>query len=212
MKFSFGAAFAAAALSVAVASPALARTAPVNGLFIQATTSTFIDIDLAGWASYGEFGADLNSTVFIDVAAGTEVIGFEYIGLSFATENGSWLRELTLSVNNSDASEFIDWRPSTVGASGSFGPESGAWAGATGAAGPFGAGAAFTAADGLLIVTVYESFDDPFGDGGATVDATISGGTLRILLAPIPEPSTYGMMALGLLAVGAAMRKRQQQA
>jgi hypothetical protein len=31
-----------------------------------------------------------------------------------------------------------------------------------------------------------------------------------VFLAPIPEPGTYGMMALGLLAVGATLRKRRQ--
>jgi len=41
-------------------------------------------------------------------------------------------------------------------------------------------------------------------------DAVIASGTMRVYLAsPIPEPGTYGMMALGLLAVGAVMRKRQ---
>lgn len=213
MKFSLGTALAAASLSLALASPALARTAPSNGTFVSATgAASSITLDMTGWTSYGEFGAETNTTIFLDVAPGTEIIGFEYNGLSFSTSGGSWLSEMVLSVNNSDATSWLDWAPSTTGAAGSFGPASGAWGGGTGAEGPFGAGSAFVAADGVVILTVYESFDDPFGDGGATLDATINGGTLTILLAPIPEPGTYGMMALGLLAVGAAMRKRQQQA
>jgi hypothetical protein len=98
-----------------------------------------------------------------------------------------------------------------VQSSGVFGPGNGSWNGAAGAAGPFGAGGEFTVGDdGQIWVTVYEGFDDPFGDTGAVLDTTITAGTLRVYVSAVPEPGTYGMMALGLLAVGAVMRKRQQ--
>jgi PEP-CTERM motif len=208
MKFSIGSALAAATLSLAISAPALAKDA----YSAPSTTigSSSIDINLAGWQSFGGFGRPTNSQVFLDVGAGSVITGFQYIGLSYNTENGSWLSELTLSVNNTDGSAFFDWAPSTTDSSGSFGPESGAWGGLTGGPGPFGAGGEFTVADGTLWITVYEGFDDPFGDTGLLADATITAGTLRVFLAPVPEPGTYGMMALGLLAVGAVMRKRQQ--
>jgi hypothetical protein len=210
MKFSVGSVLAAVALSAFVAAPAAART-PYSGS-VGAVGTTSIDIDLAGWATWGTFLVPgSNTEVFIDVGAGTAVTGFEYINLSFTTENGSWLSEFTLSVNNFDGSEFMDWSPSTVTDSGSFGPGSGTWSGGAGGPGAFGPGGSFVVADGTLWVTVYDSFDDPFGDTGLVRDALVSSGTLRVFLAPIPEPGTYGMMALGLLAIGAAMRQRQKQ-
>jgi hypothetical protein len=79
--------------------------------------------------------------------------------------------------------------------------------GASGSA-PFGdvpsAGAPFTTlADGQIWVTVYETWVD---DG---VNAQVSAGTLTVFYQPVPEPATYGLMALGLLAVGGAARRRR---
>lgn len=214
MKFSIGSVLAAAALTAFVAAPAAARTSVYTGGSVPAGTVTpnYIDIDLAGWQSFGGFGRPNNTRLDVGVGVGNTVLGFDFSNLVFSTENGSWMSELTLSVNSSDGTMYMDWSPSTDDQSGSFGPASGSWMGSVGAPGPFGEGGSFSAADGMLWITVYEGFDDPFGDTGLVRDATISAGTLRVYLAsPIPEPGTYGMMALGLLAVGALMRKRQQQ-
>ena len=209
MKFSIGSVLAAAALTALVAAPAAAKT-PYTGSVGAIGSTSFIDIDLTGWVTFGGFGRPNNTERFIDVGADTVITGFEYINLAFDTENGSFLNEFTLSVNNADASEFMDWSPSTFVGVGSFGPGSGSWGGPSGGEGPFGAGGTFAVADGILWVTVYEGFDDPGGDTGLVRDSLVSSGTLRVFLAPIPEPGTYGMMALGLLAIGAALRKRQQ--
>jgi hypothetical protein len=40
--------------------------------------------------------------------------------------------------------------------------------------------------------------------------STFGGGEVRGFLAPVPEPATYGLMALGLVAVGAAVARRHQ--
>jgi hypothetical protein len=210
MKFSTSLALATAALSLAVSAPALAKT-PYAGTGITATATSSIDINLAGWQTFGGFGRDNNTEAFIDIGAGTTVTGFEYIGLDFSTSGGSYLSEFTLSLNNATGDTFMDWRPSTLAASGRF-TGGGSWGGSSGQPGDFGPGAGFVVADGILWVTVYESFDDPNGDTGLVLDATVAAGTLRVFLAPIPEPGTYGMMALGLLAVGAAVRKRRQPA
>jgi hypothetical protein len=215
MTVSFRSALVCAGLGLLMSAPALARTTaamPSGVVAIPAGSASFIDINLAGWTSFGGFGVPNNTTVAFDIGAGTAVTGFIYTGVSVTTSNGSWLSELTLSVNPTNgnaATEYMDWAPSEVDDSGSA-THSGSWGGATGGPGPFGAGTSFTAADGLIFVTVYEGFDDPFGDTGAALDATISAGTMRVFLAPIPEPGTYGMMALGLLAVGATLRKRRQ--
>lgn len=215
MTVSFRSALVCASLGLVMSAPALARTTaamPAGVVAIPAGSASFIDINLAGWTSFGGFGAVGNTAVAFDIGAGSAVTGFTYTSVAITTSNSSWLSELTLSVNptNGDAAtEYMDWAPSLVDASGSA-TASGSWGGATGGPGPFGAGTSFTADDGLIFITVYEGFDDPFGDTGSVLDATITAGTMRVFLAPIPEPGTYGMMALGLLAVGAAMRKRQQ--
>jgi hypothetical protein len=49
---------------------------------------------------------------------------------------------------------------------------------------------------------------DYFNDTGR--DALVNAGTLTIFYAPIPEPGTYGLMALGLLGVAAAAARRRQ--
>jgi len=190
----------AAALAAAAAAPAYAGVA------------SSLVINLAGWQSFGEFGDPANTSAFFTLPAGTVVTGFDYTGLTFTSNGASWRSELVLSVNNftgapTSVDEYLDWSPSTLNSSGSFGPVSGSWGGPTGAEGPFGAGGVFTLGGGSdnLWVTVYESFgDDEFPD------AVITAGTMTIYYtAPIPEPATYGLMGLGLLAVGAVARSRK---
>lgn len=222
MRTTLASALGAAALALLVSTPAAARGTPMaDGSLTTAPIATaalgadFIDIDISGWRTFGGFGRAGNSSALVDVGAGTVVTGFDWINLSFTASGASTPIEFTLSVNRnipppSDTEGFIDWSPSTSNlAAGSYGPGSGSWGGGVGVPGNFGAGAAFAVDDGLMFVTVYESFDDPFGDTGLVLDATVATGTLRVFLAPIPEPGTYGLMALGLLAVGAAVRKRQ---
>lgn len=186
-------------------------TALAAALVLPAQAATLI-VPLAGWQSFGDFGDPLNTSALFTLPAGSTVTGFSYEGLVFTSNGFSWRRELVLSVNNytgqpTTIDEYLDWAPSTLGSPGTFGPISGSWNGLTGAQGPYGAGDVFTVGEGPdnLLVTVYESIpDDEFPD------AVITAGTLTIqFTAPIPEPATYGLMALGLLGVAAAARRRQ---
>ena len=196
-------------LFAGAATAALLATASVSA------RADFIDVDLTGWETYGDFFAvATNTNVFRSIGAGSEVTGSDYSNLSFTTSNGSWLQEFTISVNNSDASEWLDWAPSLVDDEGTFGPGSGSWGGLSGGPGiAFGEGAPFITADGDLFITVYESFDDPIsGDDGLLLDATVTSGNLRIFYTPaavVPEASTYAMMLIGLAGLGAVARRRK---
>jgi hypothetical protein len=178
---------------------------------VQPLSGPYIDVNLAGWTSFGDLTRPNNSQTFLNIVPGAMVTGFEFIGLSFSTENGSWLSELVLSVNSSDGSSWMDWSPSSVDDPGSESGLNGSFGGPVGAPGPFGEGGAFFADDGVLWVTVYDAFDDPAGDTGLLADAVISSGTLRIYVSAVPEPGSYGMMALGLIGIGAFVRRRQQR-
>ena len=54
-------------------------------------------------------------------------------------------------------------------------------------------------------VEFYESFNDP----EVNPDGIWNSGSLTLRVVPVPEPATYGMMALGLLAVGTLVRRRK---
>jgi hypothetical protein len=176
----------------------LRSTTPASASAVPATASTLV-VNLAGWEAWGGFGNAQNTEAFFNIGAGSQVLGFEWSGLVFTAEGSSYQEEFIISVNDIDGSEFMDVSPADgLSEPGTFGPSSGTW-GVDG----LSFGAPFTAADGVVWVTVYDYFND------ADRDAVVSAGTLTIFYAPIPEPGTYGLMALGLLGVAAVARRRK---
>ncbi len=171
----------------------------------SAVAQSTIDVDLAGWETYGEYGNANNSEELVNIGAGSTVTGFEWINLVFNTDNGSWQSELVLSVEDFDFAGFIEWRPSSVSGTGTYNG-SGAWGTGGGGGGPWGAGDPFITERGGVFASIYESFDDVDGD---TRDAWIVGGTLRIHYAPaaIPEPSALALLAMA--SVGLVARRRR---
>lgn len=188
----------------AIAGAALAALLSTMGMSAHAATT---DVNLAGWTAVGDFGAAGNTELTLNLGAGATITGFSYINLQFTTSGDSWQNELVISVNNSDASEFFDWAPSETAGPGTFGPASGSYGGPVGVEGPYGSSTGpFVLADGQAFITTYLSYDLP------PVGINISAGTLRIEYTPaavVPEPGTYGLMALGLLGVATIVRRRR---
>ncbi len=158
----------------------------------------FVLVNLAGFQSGGSFGSATNSQAFVSIEPGSTVTGWDFQNLSFTTSGESYLNEFVISVNNSAGTAYLDALPSDIAGGGTFGPASGSWGSALGGS----EGSPFVVADGVVWVTVYELFVD---DG---VNATVNAGSLRInFTSPIPEPGSYGLMAIGLLGVAVAVRK-----
>lgn len=179
-------------LAVAAAAPATADT---------------VDINLAGWQALGGVDNAGNSRQQINIGAASTVTGFEFIGLRFTAGADSWLQDLVLSLTvpgvNQSTSPFMDLAPAAAATAGVFGPANGSWA-APGTG--FSFGAPFALPSGQLLVTAYSSF---LALGGETISLTVDAGTLRVIFQPIPEPSTYALMALGLVGLGLWARRQQ---
>ena len=107
---------AAAALLAFGTSGLQAKTAGGGSPPVAGPTSFATDIDLAGWQTFAGFNNPLNTQVFLNFPAGTDVLDFEFIGVTFTTENGSFGEELVLSVNSSDGSAWLDWAPDSTAA------------------------------------------------------------------------------------------------
>jgi hypothetical protein len=193
----------------------LARTLAAGALALacatqaQATSLNAL-VDLAGWNASGNLGFGTSQTLNLGTGVTEPLIlvtGFRIDNLTFTAAADSWLVDLSLQVtipNPSSGSPYMELIPTLQEGGGSAGPLSGAWD--DGELG-FSNGAPFSIATtpGSLLVTAFSNY---VASPGETLDLRIQSGTLTVIYQPVPEPGSYLMFTLGLLAVGGLMRAR----
>jgi hypothetical protein len=158
--------------------------------------------DVAGIDSHDVRDASGNATFSRFVGAGAYITGFSW-NVNVTAFDPSWLTELTVDFTN------------TLGEGGEFSPTPDAYESGTqsfsGSIDLVNSGLGFRlGGDGQLHLQFHDSYDDLIG----AADGRWNSGTLTFeYTAAVPEPSTYAMLALGLLAVaGMRLRGRRQSA
>jgi hypothetical protein len=166
-----------------------------------APSSTDLVVDLAGINSYDQQGATLNTVLALDALPGGTV---DLVAWSFSlgTVGLSWLSEAAVRITNSDGVgvAFIPGDGDDLSGVRAY----------AGGGSLLAEGVSFSVlADGKLYVEFYETWDDAAG----AADAVYQSGslTLAAVAAAVPEPAAFGLMALGLLGVAGAARRRRSR-
>lgn len=164
-------------------------------------SATEIVFDVSGIASNEGFGNPLNEVFLLDVGANSTVVSAGW-DVNITATSPSWLSEMRVDFTDTDLLGGVSL---SVGAGQNTGGTQSFSSGGQLLLADFGLEFA-VGGDGLLRLEFWESFNDV--TGGA--DGVWNSGTLTFGIAPVPEPATYGLMALGLAAVGAAARRRRR--
>ncbi len=208
--FRVAAACALAISAVATSGAAMAqKTANFAGpMALTAVPSVFdaqrativVEFDVAGIQSVNALGDAGNAIRTLNIGAGSEVTGIGW-NVSLNAIAPSYLSEMAVTFGDS-TTYFVNLTPGNAPNPGTASYSSGGIVDLVGLGFNFAVGS-----DGLLNMQFFESFDD-----GPGVDGEWVSGSLSLQIAQVvPEPSTYALMAMGLLAMGAYARRRGNQ-
>lgn len=166
----------------------------------QTVATSIYTLDVSGIDSNDELGAAINEIRELQIGSSSQVVGIGW-DVTVEADDPSWLSEMGVAFGASDMPPVLFLN---VGAGdnmpGIKSYSSGGIVDLVGLGFDFAVGS-----DGKLRMEFHESFVDYPGDW----DGRWLSGSLTFEVAPVPEPATYGMLALGLFAVGAAVRRRR---
>ncbi|MDT8999087.1 PEP-CTERM sorting domain-containing protein [Paucibacter sp. APW11] len=170
-------------------------------LIAQASTGTStntLNVDVSHIASQGLLGASGNTVLSLNLGANTQINSLDW-DVTLQAFAPSWLSELQVTLSSSDSSSAVSLAPG-------FGVDQAGSQHFSGHIDLTEQGLNFSVGtDGVLRLEFSERSAD-----GLSPDGLWQSGRLSLGLAPaVPEPASYGLMALGLLAVGAATRRRR---
>jgi hypothetical protein len=156
-------------------------------------------VDLAGTPSIDALNDALNVHWVLDATPGALVDTVSY-QLTLSALGQSWLSEAGVLITNS-AGQGIKLRPG-------FSTNAEGNASFSGSASLAALNMAFNVGtDGKLNFQFYEHYDDV----ASGVDAVFTAGSITlggVAVTAVPEPASYGLMALGLLGMAAVLRRR----
>lgn len=184
--------FKRSAISMALAAAALGASGAA-----QAGLTTTLDI--GGIFSNAELGSAENEVRFLNLTGGAHITGISWdvhLTANEVNDLPSWLSEIGVDLNNGGLGGF-----SLFAGLGNNVPGSGHF---TGSANLIDLGADFfLGQDGRLNFEFFEYIDDFVGQADGRWDR----GTLTVSY--VPEPASYGLVALALLGAGLGARRRK---
>lgn len=199
-KFALSAAVAAVLLPASAMAGTVINLSPITVSAAADGVTTLLTFDVSGIASWGTLGDASNVVALLDIGAGSTLdqVGWN---VNLTATSPSWLSDIAVQFSDSAATQdtAISLAPSATNAAGTASYASSGLVDLTAANLSFAVGS-----DGKLRLEFYETWDDIAG----AQDGTWNSGTLTLSVTAVPEPATYGLMALGLLGVLLAARRR----